>query len=134
MNAQTHACTNCGQLAPLATVNYRYTESGLPNVVLQGIHTSSCPHCGNEDVLIPRMEKIHRAIAQARANSPSRLNGQRLRLLRLLVAILDSEIRPAVPSIAEHLPLICDDDATQWELHINATTLQASFLSVAKAA
>ncbi|MEO5951252.1 MAG: type II TA system antitoxin MqsA family protein [Chloroflexia bacterium] len=174
MRAQTHTCTNCNKPSPLVTVNYRYKESGLSNVVLQGLQTSNCPHCGNEDVLIPRMEKIHRAIAQALANSPSRLNGEQLRflrnhlgftgdklgaylhtdrtkiskwergedrmgpttdrLLRLIVAILDTEIRPAVSSIAEHLPLISDDTVTHWELHIDPTTLQSSFLAVSQAA
>jgi len=174
MKSITHNCTNCGKLAPLDKVNYRYTESGLSNIVLQGIQTSTCPNCGNEDILIPRIEKIHRAIAQALANSPGRLNGEQIRflrthlgltgdklgsylhtdrtkiskwergedrmgpttdrLLRLLVAVLDSDIRPAVSTIAEHLPLISDDASNQWELHIDSATHQASFLTISQAA
>lgn len=168
MPKPTHECSVCGQPAKLRRQNHRYTESGLPNVVLQDIEVAECPHCGNEDVLIPRLEKIHRAIAQAIAQSPTRLTGEQLRflrthlgftgdklgsylhtdrtkiskwersedpigpatdrLLRLLVAILDADIRPAASQVAEHLPLINDDSGADNEIRINAQTLQASFV------
>ena len=56
------------------------------------------------------------------------------RLLRLLVAALDGELRPGVSTVAEHLPLIEDDSTKLWELHVDAVTLQSSFLAVSPAA
>jgi len=154
--------------------SYRYLESGLSNVVLQGVEVADCSHCGNQDVTLPHLEKIHRAIAQALSNSPSRLNGEQIRflrnhlgltgeglgkylhtdrtkiskwehgedrmgptsdrLLRLLVAILDEEIRPTVVTVAEHLPLIVDSTESLWELHVDVDSLVASYLKVSVAA
>ena len=172
--SKNHECTSCGKPVTLELRNYRYTEGGLSNVILQGIEIADCPHCGNEDIIIPRMEKIHRTIAQALANSPSRLNGEQLRflrnhlgftgeklasylhtdrtkiskwesgkdpignttdrLLRLLVTVLDTELRPGVSLVAEHLPLIEDESGKLWELHIDAATLQSSFFTASQAA
>jgi transcriptional regulator with XRE-family HTH domain len=56
------------------------------------------------------------------------------RLMRLLVAALDSELRPAVSAVAEHLPQISDQFGTVWELHVDPTTLQTTFVSVSRAA
>jgi DNA-binding transcriptional regulator YiaG len=128
----------------------------------------------NSDVIIPRMSKIHRALALALANSPARLTDEQLRflrkhlgltgdqlgrylirteprsrngkrgedrigpatdrLIRLLVAALDSELRPGVLAIAEHLPLIADLAGNDHLLHVDAATLQTGFFSVLTAA
>jgi len=170
----THECTNCGEAVEATRRNYRYKESGLSNVVLQGIRIADCLRCGNSDVLIPNVAKIHRAIAQAITNSPGRLTGEQLRflrthlgmsgeelgrylhtdktkvskwersedpigqptdrLIRLLVAVLDNELRPAVSSIAEHFLQISDDAGSAWELHVDVSALQTSFLRVSVAA
>jgi putative zinc finger/helix-turn-helix YgiT family protein len=173
-SARIHECTNCDEPVTPERCNYRYTESGLSNVILQGVEVAVCPKCGTSDVIIPRMAKIHRAIAQALANSPARLTGEQLRflrkhlglsgeqfggylhtdrtkiskwergedrigpatdrLVRLLAAALDSELRPGVSAVAEHLPQISDESGEVWELHVDAATLQATFLSVSRAA
>ena len=169
-----HECTQCGARVSPELRNYRYAESGISNVILQGIEVCDCPKCGNSDVLIPRMAKINRAMAQALANSPARLTGVQLRflrkhlglsgdqlgsylhtdrtkiskweggedrigpatdrLVRLLAAALDSELGAGVSAIAEHLPQISDDSGKVWELHVDVTTLQTTFVSVSKAA
>ena len=82
MDKSIHECTNCGQPVTPEPRSYRYTESGLPNVILQGVQVADCPSCGNSDVAIPHLSKVHRAIALALANSPARLNGDQLRFLR----------------------------------------------------
>jgi putative zinc finger/helix-turn-helix YgiT family protein len=169
-----HECTNCGKRTTPERRNYRYAESGLSNLILQGIEVADCPNCGNSDVIIPRMAKIHRAIAQALVNSPVRLTGEQLRflrkhlslsgdqlgrylhtdrtkiskwergedrigpatdrLIRLLAAALDSELRPGVSAVAEHLAEISDDSGKAWELHLDVATLQATFLCTSRAA
>jgi putative zinc finger/helix-turn-helix YgiT family protein len=172
--ANIHECTNCGKQVTPERSNYRYDESGLSNVILQGIEVADCPSCKNSDVIIPRMAKIHRVIALALANSPARLTGEQLRflrkhlgltgdqfgrylhtdrtkiskwergedrigpandrLVRLLAAALDSELRPGVSAVAEHLPEISDESGKVWELHVDAATLQFTFLWVSRAA
>ena len=81
-SAKIHECTNCGAAVTAERRNYRYTESGLSNVILQGVDVADCSVCGNSDVMIRRMAKIHRAIAQALVSSPARLTGEQLRFLR----------------------------------------------------
>ena len=170
----SHECTNCGHAVRPELRNYRYAESGLSNVVLKNLEVADCTNCGNSDVILPRIAKIHRAIAHAIANSPTRLTGEQLRflrshlrlsgdelgrymcidktkiskweqgedrigpsndrLVRLLVAALDSEMRAGVHAIAEHLPLISDESGTSRELHVDVVTLQTAFVSVLKAA
>lgn len=172
--ATIHKCTNCGEQVSPERRNYRYAESGLSNVILQGIEVADCTKCGNSDLIIPRMAKIHGAIALALANSPARLTGEQLRflrkhlglsgdqlgrylhtdrtkiskwergedrigpstdrLIRLLVAALDSELRPGVSTVAEHLPQISDESGKDRELHVDVETLQTAFLSVSRAA
>jgi putative zinc finger/helix-turn-helix YgiT family protein len=171
---KSHECSNCSEPVTTELRNYRYTESGLSNVVLQGVEIADCPKCGTSDVIIPRMAKIHRAIAQALTNSPARLTGEQFRflrkhlalsgdqlghylhtdrtkiskwengedqigpatdrLVRLLTAALNRELRPGISAIAEHLPQISDESGKAWELHVDVITLQTSFLSISKAA
>ena len=172
--AKIHECTNCGERNGSMRRDLRYTESGLSNIVLKGIEVADCPKCGNTDVIVPRLAKIHRAIAQALVNSPVRLTGEQFRflrkhlrlngdqlctylhtdrtkiskwengedpigpasdrLVRLLAAALDKELRPGVSAVAEHLPRISDEPGSAWELHVDATTLKTTFLSAPKAA
>ena len=172
--ARIHECTQCGEPVTRERRSYQYVESGLPNVTLQGIEVADCAKCGNSDVIIPRMAKIHRAIAEALVKSPARLTGDQLRflrkhlglsgeqlggylhtdrtkiskwergedrigpstdrLVRLLAAVLDSELRPGVSTVAEHLPRISDESGRVWELHVDVATLQTTFLSVSRAA
>lgn len=170
----TQDCSNCGKSVTRAPRNYRYVESGLSNVLLQGVDVVDCPKCGSSEVIIPRMAKIHRAIAQALANSPARLTGEQLRflrkhlglsgdelgrylhtdrtkiskwenegdrigpatdrLIRLLVASLDSEMRPGVSAVAAHLPQISDKPGDLLELHVDVATLATAFVGVSRAA
>jgi putative zinc finger/helix-turn-helix YgiT family protein len=87
-----HECTNCGAQVLPECRNYRYAESGLPNVILQGIEVADCPVCGNSDVSIPRVARIHCAIAQALVNSPARLTGGQLRFLRKRLGLSGEEL------------------------------------------
>lgn len=78
----TLECTNCGETLTPERRNYRYSESGLSNVILQGVEVADCPKCKNSNVIIPKMMKIHAAIAKALANSPVRLTGEQFRFFR----------------------------------------------------
>lgn len=62
--------------------NYRYTESGLPNVTLENIEVSHCPACGERIVSIERMADLHRSLAFAVASQRSRLSAAEVKFLR----------------------------------------------------
>ncbi len=62
--------------------NYRYTESGLPNVTLVDVTVRQCPKCGNRVVAIPRLEGLHQMLAFLVATQTARLSGAEMRFLR----------------------------------------------------
>jgi YgiT-type zinc finger domain-containing protein len=62
--------------------NHRYTESGLSNVVLQDVEVRSCPHCGDEQIVLPRVADPHCAMARATVRTNIRLNGDEVRFVR----------------------------------------------------
>lgn len=82
MSSNTETCMNCREPVVLERRNYLYVESGLPNVTLQNVQVSTCGACGECGVIIPRMAKIHRAIALALTKSPGRMTGEQMRFLR----------------------------------------------------
>ena len=75
-------CVDCGHTMETRQENYRYHASGLPGVVLHGVQVSRCPACGAEEVTIPRIEELHRVIAQALIQKPARLVASEVRYLR----------------------------------------------------
>ena len=74
-------CSNCGMEVERVRGAYRFEESALKNVVLLGVETARCPKCGNEDVFLPRVNKLMRALALAVINKPYRLQGDEVRFL-----------------------------------------------------
>jgi putative zinc finger/helix-turn-helix YgiT family protein len=62
--------------------NYRYTESGLDNVVLEGIPAYKCPKCKEINPIIPRIKELHRIISEDLINKKSLLMGDELVFLR----------------------------------------------------
>lgn len=62
--------------------NYRYTECGLDTVTLANVEVRRCSECGEYEVDIPRMEELHRVMAQEVASKSARLTAQEVRFLR----------------------------------------------------
>jgi putative zinc finger/helix-turn-helix YgiT family protein len=75
-------CLSCGAGMKTTRENVRYDSSGLPNVTLRNVEVSRCPRCGEEEIAIPRIEDLHRAIAEALIAKPSRLDAAEVRYLR----------------------------------------------------
>jgi putative zinc finger/helix-turn-helix YgiT family protein len=75
-------CPACS--APMVSVreNYSYTASGLPQVTLVGVEVRRCKACGEHEVVIPRIEELHRVIALAVIGKRSRLMAAETRFLR----------------------------------------------------
>lgn len=75
-------CVECGGAMKTRRENYQYAASGLPGITLRGVEVRRCPRCGATEVAIPRIEDLHRAIAQALIGKPSRLAPEEVRYLR----------------------------------------------------
>jgi len=59
-------CRNCEQAEMVETQeNYHYRECGLDNVTIVGIAIRKCPECGTVMPLIPNIDGLHDALAQA---------------------------------------------------------------------
>ena len=53
-------CAKCGGNLRVTGRTHRYTESGLPYVVLHGVQVRKCQACGAEEVAIPNIAGLHR--------------------------------------------------------------------------
>lgn len=76
------SCTVCGTAMKTKRENYRYDAVGLPGITLRDVEVSRCPKCGEYEVAIPRIEDLHRAIAQAVIGKRERLTPAEIRFLR----------------------------------------------------
>lgn len=76
-------CQQCGGAnAERQKGNHLYSESGLPNVTLVGVTLVSCPDCGARGVMIPKIEKLHAALAEMLITTVPKLSGPEVRFLR----------------------------------------------------
>ncbi|MBI3448995.1 MAG: helix-turn-helix domain-containing protein [Acidobacteria bacterium] len=75
-------CDQCGARLASRRENYMYEESGLPGITLMGIEIRRCAKCGDFEVVIPRIEELHRRIALAITKKCSRLTPAEIRFLR----------------------------------------------------
>ena len=56
-------CDACGGPMISARENYNYAACGLPHVTLVGVEVRRCKACGEHEVVLPKIEQLHRAIA-----------------------------------------------------------------------
>ena len=75
-------CHECGGPISVVRKDYAYLESGLSNILVRGVEVRRCRKCGNEDVAIPRIRQLHRAIALALLRKKARLAPPEVRFLR----------------------------------------------------
>jgi putative zinc finger/helix-turn-helix YgiT family protein len=75
-------CVECGGALKTTRGAHRYTESGLSNVTLMNIEVRHCDACGARQLVIPRIEELHRLIAQTIAKEQTRLSAEQVRFLR----------------------------------------------------
>lgn len=80
---KTAKCGDCGSPnVKKEKENYRYTECGLDNVVLEDLTVHRCQACGAVAIDIPRIEVLHQTIARTVAAQPERLSPKEIRFLR----------------------------------------------------
>lgn len=79
---EVEKCERCGKkMRRTVQDRYQYVESGLSNVVLDGIAVYVCA-CGEQVVGLPNIERLHDLIFQKILTKPSPLRGDELRFLR----------------------------------------------------
>ena len=74
---------------------YLYTESGLDNVIIEGIGVT-IDDAGEECVTIPNIRGLHRAIALAILRKPSSMSGKELRFLRSEIGLTQAQLADIV--------------------------------------
>lgn len=74
-------CPNCGREQETFVGEYQYLESGLNNVIIEGIEIFRCP-CGEHSALIPHIVELHKTIAKCLIEQTRPLNGKEIRFLR----------------------------------------------------
>lgn len=75
-------CLTCGKEMKSRRENYRYTESGLSNVVLANVEVRSCANCGAREVVVPRLDELHREMARTVIRQTTRLSPEQIKFLR----------------------------------------------------
>lgn len=75
-------CVSCGAQMVSSRQNHLYKECGLPFVTLQDLEVRRCPSCGETEVVIPRIEQLHRLIAWVVVTKKSRLTAPEVKFLR----------------------------------------------------
>jgi len=75
-------CRLCGGSTHIVKHDYRFTESGLGNVVLKDVEFAKCDNCGEEAVRIPRLNDLMRSLALGVIAKPYELTGEDVRFLR----------------------------------------------------
>jgi putative zinc finger/helix-turn-helix YgiT family protein len=75
-------CLRCGGAMTSARGTHRYTETGLSNVVLVNVEMRACPACGERELVTPRIDVLHRAIARALTRQTGALTPEAVRFLR----------------------------------------------------
>ncbi len=84
-------CERCDGRMKATVKDFRYPESGLPNVVLQGLRVYVCESCQEEIPEIPNLLQLHRVIAKALLTKPAVLTGEEVRFLRRHVGLKAKE-------------------------------------------
>jgi transcriptional regulator with XRE-family HTH domain len=72
-------------------MTYRYTESGLDNVLIEGAQLIADDE-GEGTVTLPNVRGLHRAIAAAIVGKPSSLTGRELRFLRTELEMTQAQL------------------------------------------
>jgi len=75
-------CPRDGEKMKVKKGNWQYRESGLDDVVIVGINIYYCPVCDEVMPEIPRINELHRLIAEDLMNKKSLLTGKEIRFLR----------------------------------------------------
>lgn len=100
-------CDECDGTMTSARENWKYDESGLPHVVLEGVEVRRCPSCGTSEPVIPRIEELHRVLAHLVTAKRSRLAGAEVKFLRKVLGFSGADL-------ARHMG-VTPESVSRWE-------------------
>lgn len=81
-------CQSCGKDTMKAKrENWLYDDSGLPGITLLGVEVRRCTACGETELVLPRVEDLHSAIAVSVIEKPERLTPAETKYLRLQLGL-----------------------------------------------
>ena len=75
-----HRCSECGETMTVRLETRRYGRG--VDVVLKDVEVRHCNECGEEHLVIPRIEELHQLIASTIARKRGRLRPGEIRFLR----------------------------------------------------
>ena len=75
-------CADCNKPMTSKAETLRSSDCGLPDVTLLGVEVRRCAACGDHELVLPKIEQLHRAIALAVIGKRARLTGDEVRSLR----------------------------------------------------
>lgn len=76
-------CTECrSPVKKIVRESFRYTASGLPNVVLLNVPAYVCTECGEEYTAIPNIQGLHDTLASIIIEKSGQLTSDEVRFLR----------------------------------------------------
>jgi putative zinc finger/helix-turn-helix YgiT family protein len=84
-----------------------WSYADLPGVVLRGINVYRCPKCGEYEVEIPQIQKLHEVLSAAMVAKRARLVRQEVRFLRNFLLLSHEELAQYMGTTA--------DTIVRWE-------------------
>ena len=75
-------CTACEGKMTSTRENYKYDACGLPGITLLGVEVRRCKACGEHEVVIPRIQELHRLIATTMIRKLTKLAAEEIKFLR----------------------------------------------------
>lgn len=75
-------CLRCGAAVESMQTSHCYREAGLSNVLLVDVEIRTCVACGDRELVTPRLERLHEAIARALSRQSALLTAEPVSFLR----------------------------------------------------
>ena len=75
-------CLNCNAVLEVTIVEHHYAADDGLNVVLNGVKKTRCSECGEEGIVIPRINHLNEVLAKTLARKSQRLEPGEIRFLR----------------------------------------------------
>ena len=75
-------CLECAGKMRVSREDFKYDACGLPGITLVGVEVQRCMKCGEDEVVIPKIEELHRLIVLTLVKKPARLAPAEIRFLR----------------------------------------------------
>lgn len=107
-------CLQCGASMVAGREDFNYSASGLEDVTLQDIQIDRCPGCGDFEVVIPGLARLHSALAAAVAVKPEKLTPDEIRFLRGAMAIRLNKPCMTAAGVARRLR-VTPQTLSRWE-------------------